>query len=341
MRQGARHWRALVACSALVVVVALASCGSGSNGASTSASTASTVAPTGRPPAGPFAVGTLLRTLVDTSRPTAAQGGAPAKPSRTLVTTILYPALGPPGPMARPNAPPDTAAGPFPLVVFAPGTGGAPADFGALLGSWAEAGYVVVAPEFPLTGAHAPGGAVVSDYVNQPGDVRFVIDRLLRAPPVELTGLVDGGRVGLAGHSLGGVTTMGVAFNTCCLDPRVKAVVVMAGSPLPFAGGTYFGRVASPPALFIQGSADQRVVPDTSVLSYNRARPPKALVTIVGGTHSSPYQGDQLTPQVDLVARVSVDFLDRYLEGRPVGATQLRQAVASSGGLATLRESGL
>jgi fermentation-respiration switch protein FrsA (DUF1100 family) len=132
-----------------------------------------------------------------------------------------------------------------------------------------------------------------------------------------------------------------VGFNTCCLDPRVKAMVVMAGSPLPFSGGAYFGRVASPPALFIQGSADQTVVPETSVASYNRARPPKALVTIVSGTHSSPYQGDQLTPQVDLVARVSVDFLDRYLEGQPEGVARLRQAVASSVGLATLRESGL
>jgi fermentation-respiration switch protein FrsA (DUF1100 family) len=336
-----RGGRAATAGAGLVAALVVASCGSGSNGASTSAGTATTAAPTGRPPAGPFAVGMLVRPFIDTSRPTAAQGGAPAKPSRTLVTTMLYPALGPPGPAARPNAPPDTAAGPFPLVVFAPGSGGAPADFGALLGSWAEAGYVVAAPEFPLTGAHAPGGAVVADYVNQPGDVRFVIDQMVRAPPVELAGLVDSGRVGLAGHSLGGVTTMGVAFNTCCLDPRVRAVIVMAGSPLPFPGGTYFGRVASPPALFIQGSADERVVPDTSVLAYNRARPPKALVMIVGGTHSSPYQGDQLTRQVDLVARMSIDFLDRYLEGRPAGAAQLRQAVVSSGGLATLRETGL
>jgi fermentation-respiration switch protein FrsA (DUF1100 family) len=282
-----------------------------------------------------------MRTFVDASRPTAAQGGAPAKPSRTLVTTILYPAVGQPAPGARPNAPPDTAAGPFPLVVFSPGSGGAPAEHGALLGAWAAAGYVVAAPEFPLTGTHAPGGAVVADYINQPGDVRFVIDQMLRAPPAELAGLVDAGRVGLAGYSLGGVTTLAVGFNTCCLDPRVKAVIVMAGSPLPFSGGTYFGRVASPPALFIQGSADQTVVPETSVLSYNRARPPKALVTIVGGTHSSPYQGDQLTPQVDLVARVSVEFLDRYLEGLPDGIAQLRQAVASSAGLATLRETGL
>jgi dienelactone hydrolase len=331
----------VIAGAGLLAALAVASCGSGSNGASTSASTASTVAPTRRPPSGPFAVGTLVRTLVDTSRPTAAQGGTPGKPSRTLVTTMLYPALGQPGPVARPNAPPDTAAGPFPLVVFAPGSGGSPAGFGTLLGSWAEAGYIVAAPEFPLTGSHAPGNSQITDYVNQPADVSFVIDQMLRAPPAELVGLVDGGRVGLAGYSLGGSTALAAAFNSCCLDRRVRAAIVMAGSPLPVAGGTYFGPVASPPALFIQGSADNRVVPDTSVASFNKARPPKALVTIVGGTHTSPYQGDQHTPQIDLVVRVSVDFLDRYLEGRAALATQLRQAVASSGGLATLRESGL
>ena len=171
--------------------------------------------------------------------------------------------------------------------------------------------------------------------------MRFVIDQMLRSPPAELAGLVDVGRVGLAGYSLGGVTTLAVGFNTCCLDPRLRAVIVMAGSPLPFSGGTYFGRVASPPALFIQGSADQRVVPATGISLYNQARPPKALVSIVGGTHSGPYQGDQLTPQVDLVARVSVGFLDRYLGGMRDGITRLRQAVASSNGLATLRESGL
>ena len=327
--------------TAILATAALGSCGSGSNGASTTASTASIVAPARRPPAGPFAVGTLVRTLVDTTRPTAAQGGAPAKPSRTLVTTILYPALGPAGPVARPSAPPDTAAGPFPLVAFAHGSSAAPTDFTALLGSWAAAGYVVVAPEFPLTGSHAPANSQISDYVNQPTDVSFVIDQMLRFPPPSLVGSVDAGRIGVAGHSLGGATALAVAFNSCCLDPRVKAAVVMEGVPLPFSGGTYFGRAASPPVLFLQGSADQTVVPATSVSLFNMARPPKALATIVGGTHSGPYQGDQLTPQVDLVARVSVAFLDRYLEGRPAGATQLRQAVASSAGLATLRESGL
>lgn len=338
-----RRSRALIAGAALAAAAALASCGSGTGGSSAPTSTASTVVPVGRPAPGPYAVGTLTQAFVDTSRPTAAQGGAPGKPSRTLVTTVLYPAVGPAGasPAPRPNAPADVAAGPFPLVVFAHGSSASPADFGALLGSWAAAGYVVAAPEFPLTGTHAPSNSQISDYVNQPRDVSFVIDQMLHAPPASVAGLVDARRIGVAGHSIGGVTTMGLAFNSCCLDPRVKAAIVMEGVPLPFSGGTYFGRVVSPPVLFFQGSADTTVVPATGVSLYNQARPPKALVTIVGGTHSGPYQGDQLTPQVDLVARVSVGFLDRYLDGRPAGTTQLRQAVASSGGMATLSESGL
>jgi fermentation-respiration switch protein FrsA (DUF1100 family) len=281
--------------------------------------------------------------LVDASRPTAAQGGAPAKPTRTLVTTILYPAVGQasPTPAPQPNAPPDTAAGRFPLIVFAHGSSASPADFRALLGSWAAAGYVVAAPEFPLTGTHAPSNSQISDYVNQPGDVSFVLDQMLRAPPPSLAGLVDPGRIGLAGHSIGGATVLGLTFNSCCHDSRVKAVVAMEGVPLPFSGGAYFGSVVSPPALFFQGSADTYVVPSTGVSLYNRARPPKALVTIVGGTHSGPFQGDQLTPQVNLVQEVSVDFWDRYLRGQPEGTTSLRQAVAASNGLTTLTESGL
>ena len=187
------------------------------------------------------------------------------------------PAHGPasPSPAARANAPPEAAAGPFPLIVFAHGSSAAPADFAALLGSWAAAGYVVAAPEFPLTGTHAPANSQFTDYINQPRDISFVIDQMLGAPPPSLAGLVDARRVGVAGHSIGGATTMALAFNSCCLDPRVKAVVVMAGVALPFSGGTYFGRVASPPALFLQGSADQRVVPATGISLYNQARPPK------------------------------------------------------------------
>ncbi|HLM94678.1 MAG TPA: hypothetical protein VK283_00100, partial [Acidimicrobiales bacterium] len=40
------------------------------------------------------AVGITTETYVDTTRPTAAWGPTPSRPTRTLVTTILYPAQG-------------------------------------------------------------------------------------------------------------------------------------------------------------------------------------------------------------------------------------------------------
>jgi fermentation-respiration switch protein FrsA (DUF1100 family) len=330
VRRSTRH-RIAAALSSCLILVVLASCGA--------ASTTNTAkAP---PRTGPFAVGLVTHAYVDTSRPTAAYGGAPAESSRTLVTDVFYPAVGQAGPSPHPGASADRAGGPFPLVVYAHGSGGSKAESTALLASWAEAGYVVAVPEFPLTNSHTPGGSDIADYANQPGDLSFIIDQMLRAPPSGLAGMVDAAQIGVSGLSLGGVTAMGVAFNSCCLDHRVKAAVIMAGLALPFPGGTYFGRAPSPPVLFVQGSADATVAPNTSVMLYDQANPPKALVTIVGGTHSSPYEGYQLTTQVELVSRASVGFLDRYLRGLPDGTARLRQAVQSSNGLATLQETGL
>ena len=126
----------------------------------------------------------------------------------------------------------DKAAGRFPLLVYAHGSGGSKAETAALFASWAEAGYVVAAPEFPLMNSHTPGGSDISDYTNQPRRcVSFVIDQMLRAPPSGLTRMVDAARIGVSGFSLGGVTAVGVAFNSCCLDHRMKAAVIMATWP--------------------------------------------------------------------------------------------------------------
>jgi fermentation-respiration switch protein FrsA (DUF1100 family) len=330
MRRRPRQWRVAALPTSLVIAAVLAACGGGT-----------TTAPAKRPATGPFAVGVVTHTFIDTSRPTMAHGAAPTQPSRTLVTDTFYPATGQPGPTPHTGAPADTAAGPFPLVVYAHGSGGSKAETTALLASWAEAGYVVAAPEFPLTKFDTPGGSVIADYTNQPGDVSFVIDQMLRAPPSGLAGMVDAAHIGVSGLSLGAVTAMGAAFNTCCLDHRVKAAVVFAGIALPYPGGTYFAQSPSPAVLFVQGSADPTVSPGTGQSLYNQAKPPKALLTIVGGDHTSPYEGYQLTPQGELVSRISIGFLDRYLKGLPDGTARMREAVQSSNGLATLEESGL
>jgi len=116
-------------------------------------------------------VSTTTMTFVDTSRSTPPWNGMPARPSRTLVTSIWYPAKS-----GSANHP-----GPYPLIVFAHGLGGSPQDYRTLLTAWAAAGYVVAAPLFPLSSSETPGGPDGGDIGNQPGDMSFVIDQMLKA----------------------------------------------------------------------------------------------------------------------------------------------------------------
>src|SRR5262249_10946324 len=141
-------------------------------------------------------------TYVDTTRITRRNGAFPGAPSRTLRTRFYMPA--------------ERARAPFPLVVFSHGNNAEPEDYEALLRAVARAGYLVAAPAFPLTYHGAPGGGTIADLAEQPGDVSFVIDQVLAANTGQswLRGLVDPRRIAVGGHSLGGLTTYGVAYNT-------------------------------------------------------------------------------------------------------------------------------
>jgi predicted dienelactone hydrolase len=103
-----------------------------------------------------YAVGMVTDTFVDPHRTTPAWNASPETPTRTLVTTILYPATGAAGGTPTSGAAPDKGAGPFPLIVFAHGLGGTPQDYLALLTDWASEGFVVAAPLFPLSTPTSP-----------------------------------------------------------------------------------------------------------------------------------------------------------------------------------------
>jgi hypothetical protein len=106
----------------------------------------------------------LTLTLVDTSRPTDDPANpAGDAPARTLRTDVYVP----------------SGKGPFPVVLMAHGIDGSPGKFTQLLGAWAGAGYVVVAPAFPLTSNRSPKPTAFTDYVNQPGDLSFVLTQVL------------------------------------------------------------------------------------------------------------------------------------------------------------------
>ena len=328
------------------VALVLAACGAGGGhraGPARASTTTSTLPPTTTTtvppglPVGTLAVGTRTDSYVDTSRPTPPNGGAPGAPTRTMPTTIWYPAAGPATAAPVAGAPPDVAQGPFPLVVFAHGFAVVPATYAAMLARWASAGYVVVAPAIPLLNGAAPGGASHADYAqNNVTDLDFVLGQALQhaaTPGDPLTGLIDPTRVAVTGHSDGEVLAYDLGFEPCCHDPRVKAVIAMAGNlgnagVLPQATGV--------PILHVMEDHDQ-YDPYPASIAFDRTNlpAPRDLLTLVSAVHLPPYS-DATDPHFNVVVGATVDFLDATLKSRPDGLAALQALVAGAPTLATL-----
>ena len=272
----------------------------------------------------PYAVGERVITFVDRSRTVTFPGQAPQP--RTLVTVVRYPAQGPPGAMDIRNATPDRAAGPFPLVIFGHGFAVTPATYYRLLRAWAQAGYVVAAPVFPLENANAPGGPNESDLVNQPRDMSFVISGMLAAsasPHARLAGMIDPSGIAVSGQSDGGETALAVAYDRYYRDRRVRAAIILSGAEIPSVASLAFG-AGAPPLLAAQGTADVINLPRNTYAFFHIAHRPKFLLELTGAPHLPPYTSEQ--PQLGIVESVTVAFLDRYLNGERAGITDMKRA---------------
>src|SRR6266540_1937027 len=247
-------------------------------------------------PATPFAVGVRRETFTRAG-------------SRTLPTTIWYPAKdGQPAP------------GRFPVVLFSHGLGGAPDDYAALLRRWAAAGFVVAAPAYPKThrGVRDPD---ITDVVNQPADASYVLSRLLDGP---LRASLDAKHLAAAGHSAGGITTVGLF--TSSRDNRLAAGVVLAGNALG-VGLNFTG--PSAPLLFVHGEADGVVPYSIGRAVYERVPWPKALLTLPGQGHVVVAG----TAAWAAVAATTLDFLRWTLYADSAAKSRLR---ADAGTVATL-----
>ena len=220
---------------------------------------------------GPHAVRSQGHTLVDSSRATQANGDYAGAESRTLETTLWFP---------------EDAGGAHPLVVYSHGFMSMRSEAARYAEHLAGHGLVVISADYPLTNFRAPGGPNIRDLASQPGDVAFLIDSVTGWTEGQpFRGTIDAERIGVAGLSLGGLTSTLAAFHPTLRDPRISAAVSIAGPSAMFT--RRFFETADVPFLMIAGDVDEIVdyASNAAPLPMKLAHG-GALLTLAGGTHT-------------------------------------------------------
>jgi predicted dienelactone hydrolase len=230
-------------------------------------------------------VGYHTFTFVDGSRPTPPNGSYPGAPDRTLPVDVWYPSSIPPGNPTR-DAP--LAGGPHPLVLYSHGFKDNRTGESYFAEHLASYGYVVAAPDYPLSNGNAPGNPTIRDLPSQPLDARFVIDQLLDPSVVAGTALahaIDPKRIAASGLSLGALTALLQTFHPRLRDPRVLATFAIA-PPACFLTEKFY-QTAHVPLVLLAGDADLIVpVPENSQRAFDRAQPPSELILLRHGSHT-------------------------------------------------------
>lgn len=234
-------------------------------------------------------VPTEMRTLVDETRPTPATGSTAELDSRTLDVWVDRPA----------------EPGPWPLLVFAHGLTGHPRSHETHRSHLAAACFVVVAPAFPLTNNDVANAWLnAGDVSGQFDDVSFLIDEMLADP--ELSAAIDGERIGVIGHSLGGLTTAGAAISPGA-DQRITAAVVMSAG---------FVEARDDVAVMVlHGDADTVVPVGVGTGAYDLLEGRAVMVTLLGGDHLSGIT-DGESDYGPVVRGVTAAFFAHELENR-------------------------
>lgn len=231
---------------------------------------------------GPYPVFSHTLNLVDTSRETAANGDYPGATTRSLTTEVWYPDS---EDMER-----------FPLVIFSHGFSEIRTISDYLTTHLASFGYVVVSPDFPLSNMYSPGGPILADVVNQPGDVSFLINTLLeydQTPGNPFEAMIDRETIGAFGHSLGGLTTLLAGLRPEHRDNRIKAIMPLSPFACFIDDEDYFPATGLP-VLLVGGDAD-KIVEWNGNLPHAFAlidSPRKYLVKVFGGTHAGFFTAD-------------------------------------------------
>jgi hypothetical protein len=274
---------------------------------------------------------------------------------RTLVTQIWYPSVGGSRNQPKVRAKPDYSAGPFPVVVFAHGFDTLPKTYAPLLDAWVNAGYVVVAPEFPDENANeisslgnpttAQLETAESDVVNEPYDIAYLVGEVesgasgaAASGASWLKGLVEPGKYALAGHSDGAQAVAALVYaqaqsqayatTYAALATPPFAVIILSGSEL---SGTYAAPASPPQLLFVQSAVDECNLPENAATLLHDAGG-GFFLKLLDANHFGPYLGQGRAASI--VEKVTVAFLNAALTSTPA-VSQLSPFLTPTG-VATL-----
>lgn len=264
-------------------------------------------------PSPPYAVGFRQVSIVDRAAGTPRRGSSPPRPYRVLRTSVWYPRVAP-------------RADRLPLIVFAHGFDVTPQTYSRLLREIAGHGYVVAAPLFPISGAGLPGPPREDDMVNQGSDLKAVVDAMTSPSARQrVPATIDPDRVAVIGHSDGAETVVGTLAIPRNRDPRVKAMVILAGQLPPWGG---LPQVHAP-VLVEQATGDTVNPPSLGQALFSHLARPKAYLRVLGGDHIQTVTGTGR--QAATVRAAILAFLDAELSPSPTARARLRQLDGTRG----------
>lgn len=234
------------------------------------------------------------------------------------------------------------------VVLFSHGLGGNRETSAYLGDHWAARGYVAVFLQHPGSDegvwketpraermAALKRAASATNLLLRAGDVSATLDRLAEwnaAAGHPLAGRLDLGRVGMAGHSFGALTTQMVSGQATLVgksltDARIKAAVVMSPS-VPARGDAKraFGGVKLP-WLLLTGTKDSAIISGAAAESRLGVYPAlpaggKYQVVLAGAEHSA--FGERALPgevagrnpnHHKAIRAITTAFWDAYLRG--------------------------
>jgi predicted dienelactone hydrolase len=282
----------------------------------------------------------------------------------TLTVAVWYPTAAEPkqyiygGPTkgnVAVGAAPRAEGGPYPFLVFSHGYGGSGLSAAFFTEALAARGWIVACPDHHdkhsavrirtgqeknfdrlgfLRDAHGiavSGPGDRGQYLHRLDEMSIVLDGMLSSG--QFGKLIDGDRVAVAGHSLGGFTALGVSGTIKeRRDPRIKAVLLFSTG----AGGYLFGEdelaaVRIPFMLFmgereeeqLRGSKTMRELSDRI---FRNASSPKYFLEVKGASHftfNNRFVDSRMMKllsgteeQFEVIRRYSIAFLEKHVEGR-------------------------